>query len=134
MNWETPPDGRAGVADPDERVRAQELEDFYRIAFSHPAVEGVIMWGFRQNSQWRKNCYIVNADWSLNEAGRRYEALRAEWTTEATGVTNADGTFTFRGFHGTYELTVVPTVRAPATNIITLSPGKNPAAFTVTLK
>ncbi len=122
------------MADPDERVRAQDMEDFYRIAFSHPAVEGVMMWGFWQNSQWRKNCHIVNADWSLNEAGRRYEALRAEWTTETTGVTKTDGTFTFRGFQGIYELTVFPSVGAPATNIITLSPGKNPATFTVTLK
>jgi len=122
------------MADPDEQVRAQELEDFYRIAFSHPAVEGVMMWGFWQNSQWRKNCYIVNADWSLNEAGRRYEALRAEWTTEATGVTKSDGTFTFRGFHGTYELTLSLPTGGVATAIITLSPGKNPATFTVRLK
>ncbi len=122
------------MADPNEYVRAQEIEDFYRIAFSQPAVGGIIMWGFWQNDQWRKNCYIVNADWSLNEAGRRYEALRAEWTTETTGVTKADGTLTFRGFHGTYELTVSPPVGAVATDTITLSPGAGPAAFTVNLE
>ena len=34
------------VSQPDENIRADELEDFYRIAFSHPSVEGILMWGF----------------------------------------------------------------------------------------
>lgn len=94
------------MAAPNEHVRADNLEDFFRIAFSHPAVHGIIMWGFWENSHWREDCYIVNADWSLNEAGRRYEALRDEWRTETEGTTDASGTVAFRGFNGTYEVTV----------------------------
>jgi len=33
---------------PDVNKRAENLENLYRIAFSHPAVEGIIMWGFWQ--------------------------------------------------------------------------------------
>jgi endo-1,4-beta-xylanase len=122
------------MADPDEYVRAQELEDFYRIAFSHPAVEGILMWGFWENSHWRENCHIVNADWSLNEAGRRYEALLKEWTTEAEGTTDASGIMTFRGFHGVYDITIAPPGGAALTTTITLPPGPDPAEFAIALQ
>ena len=40
----------------DENVRADGLEKFYRTAFSHPSVEGILMWGFWENSHWRDDC------------------------------------------------------------------------------
>jgi endo-1,4-beta-xylanase len=122
------------VVNTDECVRADDLEDFYRIAFSQPAVEGILMWGFWENSQWRKNAHIVNADWSLNEAGRRYEALLKDWTTETDAVTDPNGVLTFRGFHGTYELTITPPAGAATTTTIALPPGEDPAQLTVTVE
>ncbi len=121
------------MADPNEYVRANELEDFYRIAFSHPAVQGILMWGFWENSHWRKNCHIVNADWTLNEAGRRYEALLKEWTTNTEGITDPNGVLSFRGFHGTYKITIVPVEGAPATVSVDLPPGDQPAAYRIRL-
>ena len=121
------------MGDPNEYVRANELEDFYRIAFSHPAVQGILMWGFWEKSHWRKNCHIVNADWSLNEAGRRYEALLKEWTTDAEGTTDANGVMTFRGFHGTYEITITPPDGAAVTAMADLPPADEPAVITIQL-
>ena len=41
------------------------------------------MWGFWAGAHWRgEHAAIVNYDWSLNEAGRRYEKLLNEWTTQ----------------------------------------------------
>lgn len=114
------------MAAPDEQVRADNLEDFYRIAFSHPAVHGIIMWGFWENSHWRENCYIVNADWSLNEAGRRYEALRAEWRTEIEDRTDSGGNVRFRGFHGTYEITITFPDSTTMTTTLDLLPASTP--------
>jgi endo-1,4-beta-xylanase len=122
------------VADANECVRADDLEAFYRIAFSHPAVEGILMWGFWEKSHWKANCHIVNTDWSLNEAGRRYEALLKEWTTETDGVTGPNGVLTFRGFHGTYDLTITPPAGQPMTTTLLLPPGPDPAEFTVTVE
>jgi endo-1,4-beta-xylanase len=120
------------VADPDDHVRADELEAFYRIAFSHPNVEGILMWGFWEKSQWRENCHIVNADWSLNEAGRRYEALLKEWTTETEGVTSSKGLVSFRGFHGTYKVTIGPPYPT-VTGSFTVTPGPSTAKYTMRL-
>lgn len=91
----------------DENSRADNLETLYRIAFGHPAVEGILMWGFWAGDHWRgPDAAIVDLDWTLNAAGQRYEALMDEWTTEGSGATDGDGKFGFRGFHGGYDVTL----------------------------
>lgn len=93
------------TVNPDEHARAEALENLYRAAFSHPAVEGILMWGFWAGSHWRgADAAIVNLDWTINAAGVRYEALQEEWTTDLSAPTGPDGVFAFRGFHGTYTI------------------------------
>lgn len=92
---------------PDPNRRADNLEALYRVAFSHPAVKGVLMWGFWAGAHWRgENAAIVNYDWSLNEAGRRYEKLLNEWTTQRVEKTDANGHVRCPAFHGTYEIRI----------------------------
>ncbi|GLF90572.1 beta-xylanase [Bacillus safensis] len=92
---------------PDANRRADNLEALYRVAFSHPAVKGVLMWGFWAGAHWRgEHAAIVNYDWSLNEAGRRYEKLLNEWTTQSVEKTDANGNVTCPAFHGTYEIRI----------------------------
>jgi hypothetical protein len=91
------------------------------------------MWGFWERSHWRSNCHIVNANWTLNEAGRRYEQLLDDWTTEIDAVTDPNGQVLFRGFHGAYEVTLTPSEGQPVTRTVYLDPGEDPAAFTIEL-
>ena len=49
---------------------------------------------------------MVNLDWTLNADGQRFEDLMHEWTTVVDGATNSSGDFDFRGFAGTYDITV----------------------------
>lgn len=119
------------VPEPDENIRAKDLEDFYRIAFSHLAVEGIMMWDFWENANWRPDWYIVNADWTLNEAGRRYESIMNEWTTELDITTDEYGQISFRGFHGTYEITLMKNGKACAAGFIELLPNQGIAEFTL---
>jgi endo-1,4-beta-xylanase len=111
------------VSDPNEQIRANDLEDFYRIAFSHPSVQGILMWGFWENSHWREDSYLVNADWTLNAAGVRYEALMEEWTTEDSAITDVNGNADFRGFYGTYRVTLTPAGADPTVMEIEVIPG-----------
>jgi GH35 family endo-1,4-beta-xylanase len=93
------------ISQADETDRARQLEIFYRAAFSHPAVEGILMWGFWASNHWRgADAALVDADWSTNAAGEKYEALMESWTTETTLTANASGRIAFRGFHGSYIL------------------------------
>lgn len=118
----------------DENVRADNLEILYRMAFSKAAVDGVMMWGFWGGSHWRgTNAAIVNLDWTLNAAGVRYQSLLNEWTTRTNGVADAGGGFNFRGFHGSYDVTITPPGGTPTVRKLTLDPGAttNLVTFTV---
>ncbi|KAG8067774.1 hypothetical protein GUJ93_ZPchr0005g15352 [Zizania palustris] len=95
------------VSEPDVLLRADDLEVVLREAYAHPAVNGVMLWGFMQGHMWRQDAYLVDADGTVNEAGRRFIDLRREWRSEARGTVDADGHFRFRGFHGTYVAQVV---------------------------
>lgn len=111
-------------ANSNESVRADNLETLYRLAFSKPSVDGVIMWGFWAGSHWRgSNAAIVNLDWTLNEAGRRYQGLLTEWTTRTNGTTDSAGVFDFRGFHGAYDVSVTLPGSQPTLRRINLDPG-----------
>nr|CAB3461656.1 unnamed protein product [Digitaria exilis] len=107
------------ACEPDEGLRADDLEVVLREAYAHPAVEGIVFWGFMEGHMWRPDAALVGANGAPNEAGRRFVELRREWTSEAQGLLDADGQFKFRGFHGTYVAQV------------TTAAGKMIKAFTV---
>ncbi|VFQ62283.1 unnamed protein product [Cuscuta campestris] len=89
-----------------EYVRADDLEVMLRECYAHPSVEGIMLWGFWELSMSRENAHLVNAEGDLNEAGKRYVALREEWMSHFDGDFNG-GEFSFRGFHGSYDVEVI---------------------------
>lgn len=94
------------VSSMSEYVRADDLEVVLREAFAHPAVEGVLLWGFWEGNMSREAGHLVNWDMTLTEAGRRLIALKQEWLTNVTCATDEGGQVRFRGFLGQYELTL----------------------------
>ena len=124
----------------DATERAKDLEVFFRTIFSHSSVEGAMLWGFWEGdgagSQFDRgglnagpNAALVNSDWTLNEAGQMFVELLNDWTTSA-GTMPDDGptdSFDFRGFHGTYEVTVTLLDGQQVTEIVTLESGSTAA-------
>ncbi|KAL1822940.1 hypothetical protein ACET3Z_009718 [Daucus carota] len=94
------------VSSSNEHVRADDLEVMLREAFAHPAVDGVMLWGFWELFMCRDHSHLVNAEGEINEAGKRYLALKQEWMSNAQGHIDEQGQFGFRGFYGTYEVEV----------------------------
>ncbi len=99
---------------------------YFTVAFSHPAVKAITLWALWDGSSWLGQGGIITRDWKPKPA---YEALDSlinrEWRTETSGKTFPDGSFTFRGFHGTYEVTV-QTEGATHTASLDLQPGAKP--------
>ncbi|ONK58117.1 uncharacterized protein A4U43_C09F8300 [Asparagus officinalis] len=89
-----------------EFVRAEDLEVMLREAYAHPAVEGIMLWGFWE-LYVRNNGHLVNAEGDLNEAGNRYLALKREWMSHCNGYVDENCELKFRGFHGDYTIEVV---------------------------
>ncbi len=93
---------------PEEQVlMAKELVDYYRICFAHPAVEGILMWGFWEGANWIKQSSLYNKDWSPRPAATAYHNLIfKEWWTSEKGKTNRKGEYSVPAFFGKYKVTV----------------------------
>uniref|UniRef100_A0A1J3DLZ9 Endo-1,4-beta-xylanase A n=1 Tax=Noccaea caerulescens TaxID=107243 RepID=A0A1J3DLZ9_NOCCA len=95
------------VSSVNEHVRGDDLEVMLWEAFAHPAVEGVMLWGFWELFMSREHSHLVNADGEVNEAGKRFLEIKREWMTFVDGVIEDEGGFEFRGYHGSYTVEVV---------------------------
>jgi GH35 family endo-1,4-beta-xylanase len=99
----------------DTELAGAFTRDFYTTLFSHPAVGGIVMWGFWDGSHWKNNAPLYAKDWSEKSAGRAYRDLVLDkWRTRATGKSDRAGTFVTRGFFGDYEVSVSAGTRKKA--------------------
>ena len=79
----------------------------YRIAFEHPAVDGITMWGFWEGLHWRPEGALFYTNWEISPQGTRYrELVYDEWWTDVDTFTACDGMVEFDVFAGEYEITV----------------------------
>ena len=89
----------------DEALQADYLRDVMTVAFSHPMMEGVVMWGFWELEHWRPDAALYRADWTIKPAGQAWRDLVfGRWWTVEAGETGADGRFATRGFLGAYAV------------------------------
>jgi GH35 family endo-1,4-beta-xylanase len=122
------------IADADENARASKVENFYRTAFGHPAVAGIMAWSWWENDSYRgPEGAWVNADWTLNAAGQKYESLMNEWWTNASGTSDQNGEVDWTGYLGDYRITLTPGGQDPEEHYITLEEGNDVQLFTLDL-
>ncbi len=93
---------------PDVQLQADYLRDYMTVFFSHPQVQGIMIWGF-----WESEIYmnphtaLYRADWTLTPYGNAWHDLVFhKWWTNTNGITNSQGRYHARGFVGDYEITV----------------------------
>lgn len=121
-DWPSTPEGEAR--------QARDVAEFYRVLFSHPAVEAITWWDFSDFRAWLgAPAGLVRKDMSPKPA---YEALmnmvRKEWWTGPLDLkTDGQGKVRFRGYLGGYE------VRAGGASAGFELPKPGEAAVTVTL-
>lgn len=93
---------------PDAEKRGEALEKLMRLGFSHQGVQAILLWGFEASTHWMgPDAALMNADGSLNAAGKRIDhLLREEWTTRGAQSSDKAGRASFRGFYGVYTVAV----------------------------
>ena len=90
-----------------EELKAKEIVDFYRICFAHPAVEGILMWGFWEGANWIPASSMYKRDWTPLPAADAYRNLVFnEWWTQESGTAGRNGSFSTQAFYGLYKITV----------------------------
>lgn len=91
----------------EEELKAKEIVEYYRICFAHPAVQGILMWGFWEGNNWIPASSLYKRDWSPTPAGKAYQHLIfSEWWTRESGTAGSDGTYSIPAFFGKYKVTV----------------------------
>jgi hypothetical protein len=91
----------------EEEQKAKELVDYYKICFAHPAVEGILMWGFWEGANWIRVSSLYKRDWSPTPAAEAYQNLIfKEWWTNEKGTIGSNGNFSIPAFFGKYRVTV----------------------------
>jgi len=91
----------------EEELKAKELVDYYKICFAHPAVEGILMWGFWEGANWIPVSSLYKRDWSPTPAADAYQNLiYKEWWTKSSGTVGNVGVFSIPAFYGKYSVTI----------------------------
>lgn len=91
----------------DDELQADYTRDFFILAFSHPSVVGIQLWGFWEKAHWIPVAAMYRADWSEKPNAQVYKSLVLDqWRTRTGGRTTSDGTLKSRGFFGDYIATV----------------------------
>ncbi|KAL4181317.1 hypothetical protein AMTRI_Chr12g270610 [Amborella trichopoda] len=118
------------VSSVNDHIRADDLEVMLREAFAHPAVEGIMLWGFWELFMSRENSHLVDAEGSLNEAGKRLLSLKQDWLSHCHGCIDDKGEFKFRGFYGAYTVEVT-TLTNTYTKTFVVDKGDVPLELTI---
>lgn len=98
------------LADTESR-KAQVLTDLYRVAFAHPAVKGITLWGFWEGAAWEPKTALYDRQFKPLSSALAYRKLVLEqWRTNTSGITgnkgDRTGIYSTRAFFGTYQVTV----------------------------
>lgn len=123
----------------DEELQADIIDRLYSIWFSHPNMEQIIYWnlvdgyayGVKQGDMTGGENYyhggLLRYDLSPKPAYLRLQEMFGKrWHTEEALTTDADGAASFKGFHGTYDVTISD--QNGKTVVLPLTVSKDPVA------
>jgi hypothetical protein len=78
----------------------------YRICFAHPAVHGILMWGFWEGANWIPVSSLYKRDWTPTPAAHAYrDLIFRQWWTAWTGAADSNGVCRVPAFFGKHRLT-----------------------------
>ncbi|MBM4036661.1 MAG: endo-1,4-beta-xylanase [Planctomycetes bacterium] len=89
----------------DEGAKARGHEALYRTCFAHPAVDGILIWGFWEGCHWRPKAAIWKKDWTPTPAAEVHRRLiYDEWWTRFEGKADAAGRCELPAFFGRHRV------------------------------
>mgnify|MGYP000995647233 CR=1 FL=1 len=90
----------------EEEAKARDIVDYYRICFEHPAVDGILMWGFWEGANWIPQSSLYKRDWTPTPAAKAYrDLIFGEWWTRWEGQADASGRCEVPAFFGEHRVT-----------------------------
>ena len=90
-----------------EKAQAEAVPEFYKLLFSHPAVEAITWWDFTDQNAWQgAPAGLVRADMSPKPAyDRLMDLVKGKWWTKTESQVKRNGRVRFNGYFGQYRIT-----------------------------
>lgn len=89
-----------------ERQKAENIVNYYRICFANPQVAGILFWGFWEGALWLPTSALWSRDFTPLPASEAYRNLVFdEWWTNWEGVADSEGRCVVPAFYGEYDIT-----------------------------
>jgi GH35 family endo-1,4-beta-xylanase len=115
-----------------EAAQAIEAERFLKLAFSHQYVKSISYWDLTDYMAWCSEQSMTGAgSWARGllrpDMTKKpafdvvHDLIKTQWWTITSGITAGLGNFNFRGFAGTYDVTVTRSGYIPKTESVTLT-------------
>ncbi|MCR5420750.1 MAG: endo-1,4-beta-xylanase [Lachnospiraceae bacterium] len=93
--WPSTPEG--------EERQAKEIEEMYRILFSHPLVEAITTWDYKDGAWLNAPSGFIRLDNTEKPSYKMLKKLiREEWWTDITVITDENGYADIEAFKGDY--------------------------------
>ena len=97
--WPSTPEG--------EERQAKQIEEIYTLLFSHPSVEAITTWDFKDGAWLGAPRGFIRDDMSLKPSYEVMDRLiNHEWSTDLNLKSDENGFIHFEGFKGEYEIEV----------------------------
>ncbi len=110
-----------------EQAQAEFAEQFYTLAFGHPSVASINWWGLSDKNIWLKNGGLLDKDYNPKPVyNTLLKLIKQDWMTKNVALkTDKNGSATFKGFFGKYDIMVTKTDGSK--QILTIHLGKKEA-------
>jgi GH35 family endo-1,4-beta-xylanase len=96
---------RSGSWTPEAQV--ESTEQFVKLCFGHPGVVSINWWGFSDRNIWLPGGGLVDEEYRPKPVYLMLDKLiNQTWKTSISAKSGNQGTVSFRGFFGEYEITV----------------------------
>lgn len=116
----------------DQALQARYFEDLVTTLFSHPAVNGIILWNFMEGRTHHDSWVLYRRDGTPTPAGAVWEHLLFErWHTKTVVRTDENGIARWEGFYGDYAVRLpgdegegVAVLREPVADPVPITVGR----------
>jgi hypothetical protein len=94
-----------GLGSRPESAAAEQLVALYALCFAHPAVRAIVWTGFWDGEPGANGGGLLRSGFAPKPAFRYLQKLIGTvWHTRASGETDREGRFRFRGYYGDYRV------------------------------
>ncbi|MEM1026825.1 MAG: endo-1,4-beta-xylanase [Planctomycetota bacterium] len=110
----------------DEELRADYLRDVMTAAFSHPSMDGILLWGFWAERHWKPSAALWDSGWNIRPHGQAWlHLVKDAWWTDERLATDVNGIAETRGFLGEYVVTIEHNGRSTSQDFSLDKPGSS---------